>query len=56
LAPFALEFEHFAACVRENRPPVFPPASDAEYDARANARVIDALLASARSQQPVALV
>ena len=55
LAPFILEFDHFCACVRANRPPEFPPGSDAERDSRGNMRVIDALVQSARQQQPVAL-
>jgi predicted dehydrogenase len=55
LAPFALELAHFADCVRQNRPPVFPPDTDAEQDARGNARVLEALLASARTSQPVVL-
>jgi predicted dehydrogenase len=53
LAPFALEVQYFSRCVGENRPPQFPPDCDAEQDSRANARVLDALAASARSGQPV---
>lgn len=45
---FALEIEHFCACVRENRPPQFPPEVDAEQDSRGNMRAIEALLRSAR--------
>jgi D-xylose 1-dehydrogenase (NADP+, D-xylono-1,5-lactone-forming) len=45
---FALEIEHLCACVRENRPPQFPPGVDAEQDSRANMRAIEALLRSAR--------
>ena len=45
---FALEIEHFAACVRENRAPQFPPGVDAEQDSRGNIRVIEMLLDSAR--------
>jgi predicted dehydrogenase len=52
-APFTLEIEHFAACVRENRAPQFPPGVDAEQDSRANMRVIEALLESARIGKPV---
>jgi len=48
LAPFALEIEHFADCVRNDRPPTFPPGTDAERDSLANMRVIEALLESAR--------
>jgi predicted dehydrogenase len=55
LAPFALEFAHFARCIREDRAPVFPPDTDSEQDSRGNARVIDALLASARAGKPVAV-
>ena len=55
LAPFALELAHFARCVREDRPPAFPPDSPAERDSRGNARVLDALAHSARTGQPVAL-
>jgi xylose dehydrogenase (NAD/NADP) len=49
LAPFALEIEHFADCVRNNRPPTFPPGIDAERDSLANMRVIEALLESAHN-------
>ncbi len=55
LAQFILEFEHFADCIRQDRAPTFPPATDAERDALGNARVLDALAESARSQQPVNL-
>lgn len=48
LAPYALELKHFCECVRENRPPTFPPDVDAERDSRANMRVVEALLESAR--------
>jgi predicted dehydrogenase len=48
LLPFALEIEHLAACVRENRAPQFPPGTDAERDSHANMRTIEALLESAR--------
>jgi xylose dehydrogenase (NAD/NADP) len=47
LAPFALEIEHFADCVRNDRLPTFPPGTDAERDSLANMRVIEALLESA---------
>jgi xylose dehydrogenase (NAD/NADP) len=53
LAPFALEVGSFSRCVRENRPPQFPPDVDAERDSRANMRVIEALLESARERQTV---
>jgi xylose dehydrogenase (NAD/NADP) len=49
LAPFALEIEHFADCVLNNRPPSFPPGMDAECDSLANMRVIEALLESAHN-------
>jgi len=49
LVPFALEIEHFTDCVRNNRPPMFPPGTDAERDSLANMRVIEALLESARN-------
>jgi xylose dehydrogenase (NAD/NADP) len=45
---FSLEIEHFAACVRENRAPQFPPGVDAEKDSRGNMRAIEMLLDSAR--------
>jgi D-xylose 1-dehydrogenase (NADP+, D-xylono-1,5-lactone-forming) len=45
---FALEMEHFATCVRENRAPQFPPGVDAERDSRGNMRAIEMLLDSAR--------
>jgi D-xylose 1-dehydrogenase (NADP+, D-xylono-1,5-lactone-forming) len=45
---FSLEIEYFAACVRENRPPQFPPGVDAEQDSRGNMRAIEMLLDSAR--------
>jgi len=48
LAPYALELKHFCECVRENHPPTFPTEVDAERDSRANMRVIEALLKSAR--------
>lgn len=51
LAPFVLEFEHFAACVRENRAPTIVT----EADSRGNARVIEALQTAAgraERQQP----
>ena len=53
LAPFALEIDHFCDCVRRNRAPTFPPDTDAERDSLANARVLDALLKSARSDSAV---
>ncbi|HVM62799.1 MAG TPA: Gfo/Idh/MocA family oxidoreductase [Verrucomicrobiae bacterium] len=53
LAPFALEVKYFSRCVRENRAPQFPPSIDAEADSRANMRVIEALLESAREQRLV---
>jgi xylose dehydrogenase (NAD/NADP) len=56
LAPFALEIEHLAACVRENRAPQFLPGTDAEGDSRANMRTMEALLDSAQSGKVVALV
>lgn len=49
LAPFALEIEHFADCVRNDRPPTFPPGTEAERDSLANMRVIEALLESAHN-------
>ena len=52
MAPFALEIEHFSQCVRQNRPPVFPPDTDAEQDSRANLRVIEALHSAAHTHQP----
>ena len=45
LAPFVLELEHFAACVREQR----APAMVTEEDSRANMRVIEALRQAARA-------
>lgn len=45
---FALEIEHFCECIRENRPPQFPPATDAERDSRGNMRAIELLLSAAR--------
>ena len=48
LAPFALELEHFAACVRENR----APSVVTEADSRANSRTLDALRAAASSKTP----
>jgi predicted dehydrogenase len=53
LAPFVLEVKQFCRCVRENRPPQFPPNVDAEQDSRANMRVIEALLESAHEGQTV---
>jgi len=47
---FALEIEHFAACVRENRAPQFPPGVDAEQDSRDNMRAIELLLRAARGE------
>jgi xylose dehydrogenase (NAD/NADP) len=47
-SPFALELEHFCECVRHDRAPQFPPGADAEADSRANMRVIEMLLDSAR--------
>jgi len=47
-AHFALEIEHFCQCVREGRPPRFPPGADAEQDSRGNMRAIEALLNAAR--------
>ena len=55
LTQFILEFEHFADCIRQNRPPVYPPAADAEGDALGNARVVDAVFKSTRSGQFVRL-
>lgn len=49
LVPFALEIEHFSDCIRQGRPPQFPPSTDAEQDSRANARVLAQLTAAARS-------
>jgi predicted dehydrogenase len=46
--PFAAEIEHFAGCVRTGNAPLIT-----EHDSRGNACVIDALLASARTHQPV---
>jgi len=51
--PFALEIEHFAVCVRENRAPQFPPGVDAEQDSRANMQAIEALRESAHIGKPV---
>jgi D-xylose 1-dehydrogenase (NADP+, D-xylono-1,5-lactone-forming) len=45
---FALEIEHFCACVREDRAPQLPSGVDAEQDSRDNMRTIEALLRSAR--------
>jgi xylose dehydrogenase (NAD/NADP) len=45
---FALEFEHFCQCVRDDRAPQFPPGADAEQDSRGNMRAIEMLLDSAR--------
>lgn len=45
-ANFALELAHFAECIRQNRPPLI-----SEQDSLGNARVIDSLLAAARSGQ-----
>jgi predicted dehydrogenase len=53
LAPYALEVNYFSQCVRQNRPPQFPPDVDAEQDSRANMRVIEALLQSARERRLV---
>lgn len=55
LAPFALEIEHIAACVRENRAPQFPPGTDAERDSRTQMRTIEALLESARTRKAIEL-
>jgi predicted dehydrogenase len=55
LAPFALEIEHLAACVRENRAPQFPPGADAERDSRAQMHTIEALLESAQNSRVVML-
>ena len=56
LTPFALEIEHFGRCVQENVAPSFPPGSDAERDSHGNMRVIDALLAAARTGERVTVV
>jgi D-xylose 1-dehydrogenase (NADP+, D-xylono-1,5-lactone-forming) len=56
LAPYVLELEHFCECVRENRRPSFPPEIDAEQDSRANMRVIEALLESARESRTVDVI
>jgi xylose dehydrogenase (NAD/NADP) len=53
LAPFAMEIEAFGQCVREDRPPLFPPATDAEPDSLGNIRVMEALLESARTGKVV---
>jgi D-xylose 1-dehydrogenase (NADP+, D-xylono-1,5-lactone-forming) len=53
LAPFALEVKYFCECVQKNRTPQFPPDIDAERDSRANMRVIEALLESAREERIV---
>ena len=53
LGHFTSEIDHFSDCVRHGRAPQFPPECDAEQDSRGNARVLDALAASARSGQPV---
>jgi D-xylose 1-dehydrogenase (NADP+, D-xylono-1,5-lactone-forming) len=53
LASYALELKHFCECVREDHPPSFPPDVDAERDSRANMRVIEALLESARAGRTV---
>lgn len=53
LASFALEVKYFSECVRENRAPQFPPDINAEHDSRANMRVIEALLESAREGRTV---
>ena len=45
---FALEIEHLCECIRENRPPQFPPGVDAEENSRGNMRAIESLLRSAR--------
>jgi predicted dehydrogenase len=55
LMPFALELQHFARFVRENRAPQYPPDVDAERDSRGNMRVIEALLTSAREGHVVGL-
>jgi predicted dehydrogenase len=53
LASFALEVGYFCQCVHENRAPQFPPDVDAERDSRANMRVIEALLESAREGRTI---
>ena len=55
LMPFALELQHFARFVRENRAPQFPPDIDAERDSRGNMRVIEALMKSAREERAIDL-
>ena len=55
LCSFGLEIEHFGNCVRNGKPPTFPPDADAERDSRAQARTLDALLASAHSGKTVTL-
>jgi predicted dehydrogenase len=44
LAPFALELEHFADCVRQDR----APSVVSEADSRGNVRALESLLTSAR--------
>ncbi len=55
LCSFGLEIEHLGECACNEKPPAFPPDADAERDSRAQARVIDALLASARGGGAIAL-
>ena len=53
LGHFTSEIDHFSDCVHHGRAPEFPPECDAERDSRGNARVLDALAASARNGRPV---
>ncbi len=47
---YTLMLDHMGACILEGRPPQFPPE-----DAVANVRVLDALMASARSGEPTGI-
>lgn len=48
LTQFILEVEEFAAAIRENRAPTFPPGQDAARDALGNARVLDQIQVASR--------